>query len=66
MERISPTSDLYEVVFRRHPDPKFSWIHNVFEVYLASTNGALAISSDVAKMRASSIYGSMRVGLMIL
>ncbi|KAE9381963.1 acetyl-CoA synthetase-like protein [Stipitochalara longipes BDJ] len=33
MEPISPTSDLYEVVFRRHPDPKFAWLHPVFEIY---------------------------------
>jgi hypothetical protein len=33
MERISPTSDFYELVFRRHPDSKFSWINPVFEVY---------------------------------
>jgi acyl-coenzyme A synthetase/AMP-(fatty) acid ligase len=33
MERISPTSNLYEVVLHRHPDPEFSWLHPVFEVY---------------------------------
>jgi hypothetical protein len=32
-ERLSSTSELYEIVFRRHPDPKFVWNHPVFEVY---------------------------------
>jgi hypothetical protein len=32
-ERISPTSELYELVLRRHPDPNFEWTHPVFEVY---------------------------------
>jgi long-subunit acyl-CoA synthetase (AMP-forming) len=32
-ERISPTSELYEIVFRRNPDPKFEWNPPVFEVY---------------------------------
>jgi len=33
MDPISPSSDLFEVVFRRHPDPKYAWLHPVFEIY---------------------------------
>lgn len=33
MERISPTSDLYEIVFRPHPNPTFAWSRPVFEIF---------------------------------
>lgn len=33
IERVSETSHLYEIVYRRHPDPQFAWLNPVFEVY---------------------------------
>ncbi|KFY07410.1 hypothetical protein V492_07163 [Pseudogymnoascus sp. VKM F-4246] len=33
IEQISPGSDLYEVVTRRHPDPNFAWSRMVFDVF---------------------------------
>jgi len=33
MEPISPSSDIFEAVFRRHSDPKFAWVYPVFEIY---------------------------------
>ncbi|OBT62463.1 hypothetical protein VE03_08625 [Pseudogymnoascus sp. 23342-1-I1] len=33
MEKISPGSDLYEIVSRKHPDPKFAWSRMVFHIF---------------------------------
>lgn len=33
IEQISPDSDLYEVVSRKHPDPNFAWSRMVFSIF---------------------------------
>ena len=33
LERISPDSDLYEIVVHKHPDPAYAWTRPVFELF---------------------------------